>query len=103
MGFQVAKKRRQRRRFTDQYKAEVVELVRTSGKSTGQIARELDLTDSAVRDWVKAADARDARATSSAEQDVHAELREAKKRIKELEMEKAILKKAAGLFARENS
>ncbi len=44
--------RRLRRAFTDQYKAEVVELCRTSGKTVGAIARDLGLTATAVRRWV---------------------------------------------------
>src|SRR5476651_96836 len=44
--------RRQRRTFKPEYKAEVVRLVRTSGKSIGQLTKELDLTETAVRAWV---------------------------------------------------
>jgi transposase len=47
--------RRKRRSFTREYKAEVVGLVRTSGKSIGQVARELGLTETEVRAWVKRA------------------------------------------------
>jgi transposase-like protein len=48
--------RRERRQFSDEYKAEVVALVRSSGKGVGAISRDLDLTETAVRDWVKRAD-----------------------------------------------
>src|SRR5512140_3743338 len=48
--------RRKRRHFTPEYKAQVVEVVRTSGKSVGQVAKELDLTETAVRAWVKQAE-----------------------------------------------
>lgn len=41
--------RRKRRRFTPEFKAEVVGLVRSSGRSVGQIAKELDLRETAVR------------------------------------------------------
>ncbi len=44
--------RRERRKFTDEFKAEVVALVGSSGKSIGQISRDLDLTETAVREWV---------------------------------------------------
>ena len=103
MGVQVASKRRKRRQFTPEYKAEIVELVRTSGKTVGQIARELELTETAVRAWVKAAEVDDGNAQVEQSANLQAELRAAKRRIKELEMEKAILKKAAALFAREDS
>ncbi|MDF2698226.1 MAG: hypothetical protein K0S65_6609, partial [Labilithrix sp.] len=45
-----------RRQFTPEYKAEVVKLAQTSGKTAGQLARELDLTETAVRAWVKQAE-----------------------------------------------
>lgn len=48
--------KRERRSFTSEYKAEVVQLARTSGKSPRQIARALDLTETAVRAWVKQAE-----------------------------------------------
>ena len=41
--------KRRRRSFTKAYKAEVVELVRKSGKSVGAVAKELDLTGSGIR------------------------------------------------------
>ncbi len=39
----MGKERRKRRRFTPEYKREVVELVRGSGKSIGQLCGELGL------------------------------------------------------------
>ena len=48
--------RRERRRFAPEYKAEVVALVRSSGKTVGQVARDLDLTETAVREWVQKAE-----------------------------------------------
>ena len=53
MGVQVP---RPRRFFSPEYKGEVVELIRSTGKTAGQVARELDLTETAVREWVKRAD-----------------------------------------------
>ena len=47
--------RRERRKFTDEFKAEVVALVGSSGKSIGEISRDLDLTETAVREWVQRA------------------------------------------------
>jgi transposase len=46
---------RPRRSFTPEFKAEVVALVH-HGKSVGAVARELDLTETAVRAWVKQAE-----------------------------------------------
>ena len=44
---------RARRQFSPECKAEAVGLVRNSGKTVAQIARELDLTGSALRNWVE--------------------------------------------------
>jgi transposase len=54
---------RERRKFTDEYKAEVVALVRSSGKGITPISRNLDLRETAVRAWVKQADVDGGRAT----------------------------------------
>ncbi len=40
---------RTRRTFTAEFKAETVELIRSSGKGIGQVCRDLDLTETAVR------------------------------------------------------
>ncbi len=48
--------KRKRRSFTKEYKAEVVALIRKSGKSIGAVAKELDLTETAVRAWVHQAE-----------------------------------------------
>ena len=91
--------RRERRRFTDEFKAEVVALVRTSGKSIGEISRDLDLTETAVREWVKRAEVdggvRDGLTTSAREEIAR------RRQVRVLEEERTILKKAAAFFAKE--
>ena len=47
--------RRARRKFTSEYKAEVVRLVRDGGKTIGEVSRDLGLTESAVRQWARQA------------------------------------------------
>jgi transposase len=95
--------RRKRRAFTREYKAEVVELIRKSGKSIGAVAKELDLTETAVRDWVRQAEVDRGRgpagALTTAEREELAQLR---RRVKTLEMEREILKKATAFFAKES-
>ncbi|MFD0502496.1 transposase [Streptomyces chiangmaiensis] len=44
---------RPRRSFTPEYKGEIVELCRRGDRSVGQVAKDFDLTEAAVRDWVK--------------------------------------------------
>ena len=41
-----------RRRFDDDFKAQAVRLVLDEGKSVGSVARDLDLTETALREWV---------------------------------------------------
>jgi len=86
--------KRQRRFCSDEYKAEVVALVRGSGKSIRVVAQELDLTESAVRTWVRQAKVDSSEGPSgplaTAEREELAALR---KRVKTLEMEREILKK----------
>ena len=93
--------RRKRRTFTADYKAEVVRLVRSSGKSVGQVAQELDLTETAVRTWVRQAaiDAkRDPQGPLTSEE--RAELTRLRRELKTTTMERDFLRKAAAFFAR---
>lgn len=96
-------KKRLRRKFTSQYKAEVVRLVRDGGKTVGQVSRDLDLTESAVRHWVTQAGidggAGGAGALTTAER---AELVGLRREARQLRMEREILKKAAAFFAKES-
>jgi len=48
--------KRKRRAFTKEFKVQTVRLVRESGKSVRAVARELDLTETAVRSWVRQAE-----------------------------------------------
>jgi transposase-like protein len=49
--------RRKRRQFTPEFKAEAVRLTRVGDRSIAQVATDLDLTETALREWVKRADA----------------------------------------------
>lgn len=91
---------RTRRRFTAEYKAEVVQLVRSSGRSTTEVARDLGINKGSVHEWVKQADVDDGRreGLSSAERE---ELVKARREIRILREERDILRKAAAFFAQE--
>ena len=92
---------RPRRFFPPEYKAEVVELIRSTGKTIGQVAKELDLTETAVRQWLRQADLDTGRRSdglATAERD---ELRRLRREVRELREEREILRKAAVFFARE--
>ena len=93
---------RPRRSFSAQFKAETVELIRTSGKTIGQVCRDLDLTETAVRRWVEQAeiDAGKRPGLTTAERAELAELRRENRILRE---EREILKKAAAFFAKETT
>jgi transposase len=92
--------RRLRRSFAAEFKAEVVALCQTSGKSVGQVARELDLTETAVRRWVTQAEIDSGRreGLTTAEREELARLRKENRVLRE---ERDILKRATAFFARE--
>ncbi|WP_167454856.1 helix-turn-helix domain-containing protein, partial [Micromonospora arborensis] len=53
----MGKKRpRPRRSFTPEFKAEIVELCQRGDRTLRQVSQDFDLTETAVRDWVKQAD-----------------------------------------------
>jgi transposase len=96
------KPRRHRRAFTPEFKAEIVELCQRGDRSVGQVARDLDLTETAVREWVRLAE-RDAGTSqdgglTSAERKELAELRRENRRLRE---DVEILKRATAFFAKE--
>ena len=91
---------RQRRAFTPAYKAEVVELCRTSGKTVGQVARDLDLVETVVRRWVNQAET-DAARRAGLTTEERQELTRLRKEVRVLREERDILKRATVFFARE--
>ena len=96
--------RRKRRSFTPEFRADAVRLVREGSKSLPQVAKDLDLTESALRNWVREADGGEGKesadALSTAERE---ELVRLRKEVRHLEMERDFLKKAAAFFAKETS
>lgn len=95
--------RRARRKFTDEFKAGVVRLVLDEGKTAGAVARELDLTESAVRAWVAQAQADRTRGKTGLTTAEREELARLRKEVRELKLERDVLKKAAAFFAKESS
>jgi len=93
-------RKRPRRSFSDEYKTEVVELCRTSGKSISEVARDLGLTVSAVRRWVAQADI-DAGRRPGMTSEEHSELVQLRKENRVLREERDILKRATVFFAKE--
>ena len=101
----MAKKqaRRKRRAFTPEFKAEAVRLCKVGDRSVRQIAKDLDLTETALREWVQRAAVDAGKGQPGAvTTEERSELIELRKRVKRLEMEREILKKATAFFAKES-
>jgi transposase len=96
------RKPRVRRSFTPEFKAEIVELCQRGDRSIGQVARDFDLTETAVREWVRQAE-RDSGTRSdseltSAERQELAALRRENRQLRE---DVGVLKRATAFFAKE--
>jgi transposase len=92
--------RRPRRSFSDEFKAEVVELCRTSGKSIAQVAHDLGIGETAVRRWVAQAEV-DAGRRPGLTTEEQAELVALRKENRVLREERDLLRRATALFAKE--
>jgi len=95
--------RRKRRSYTREFKAETVRLVVEGGRSIPEVARDLELTESALRLWVHQSEVDAGRGKpgelTTAERE---ELQRLRREVKTLRLEREILKKAAAFFAKEN-
>lgn len=92
-----------RRRHTAEFRAGAVRLVVEEKRRVREVARDLDVHPSLLHTWIRQAkiDRGDGPqgALTTGERDELAELR---KKVRVLEMERALLKKATAFFAREN-
>jgi len=87
---------RPRRAFTAEFKAEAVKMVEEAGGNIAQVARELNIYDSTLGNWVRKADEEAAGAPSAEER---AEIRELKRELDRVRRERDILGKAVAYFS----
>ena len=94
--------KRPRRKFSDEFKRDAVEIVNSSGKSIAQVARELGIYDSTLGSWVKQDEinrgVRDGVATAERE-----EVTELRRENARLRMERELLKRAVAFWVRESN
>ena len=94
--------RRKRRTYTKEQKADAVRLVRARG-SAAKVARELDLTETTLRSWVRQANVDEGKGPDGAlSSDEREELRRLKRECEVLRQERDFLKKATAFFAKES-
>jgi transposase len=94
--------KRNRRSYSPEQKADAVNLVRKLG-SISQVARDLDLTESALRNWVAQAEVDSGRGPQGALTTVERqELQRLRRENRTLQMERDFLKKAAAFFAKDS-
>ncbi len=92
--------RRPRRSFTPEFKAEIVERCRKGDRSIGQVAKDFELTETAVRAWVKQAEV-DAGERAGLTTDERQELTQLRRDNRRLREDNETLKRATAFFARE--
>jgi transposase len=100
--YQEKSVKRPRRRFSDEFKRDAVEIVHSSDKSIAQVARELGIYDSTLGNWVKQDEidrgVRDGVSTSDRE-----EVTELRRENARLRMERELLKRAVAFWVRESN
>lgn len=93
-----------RRQFSREFKLEAVKLVKERGVSMAQAARDLDVHENVLRNWVREAtvDPQQAFPGQGVMKPEQAELERLRKENAKLRMERDLLKKAAAYFAKES-
>ena len=92
---------RNRRKFSPEFKEEAAKMVVETSQPIAHVARELNLNETTLGNWVKDYREKHAGEEPPLQVSERARLRELERRNRELEMELAFLKKAAAYFARE--
>ena len=90
--------------FSDEFRAGAVRLVLDEGKTVGGVARDLDLTPSALQGWVVRARADRTKGKSGGLTTLEREeLARLRKENRQLRLERDVLKKATAFFAKESA
>jgi len=92
-------RRQKHRRFSPEFKAEAVRLVTTTNEPLAAIARDLGVHVASLRAWVEAARPQPREPLT---EDERSELTRLRRKVRRVEMERDILKKATAFFARQS-
>jgi len=91
--------RKKMRRFDKDFKISAVKMVIESGHSVAEVARSLDITVNALYNWKKKYSGEGTKAFVGTGH--LTELSALRKQLREVTMERDILKKAVGIFSKE--
>lgn len=92
--------REKRQKYTKEFKAEAVRLVEGEGQRTAEVARRLGINANMLNRWCRERERAERESEDTAASDE--EVRALRRRVRELEQEREILKKATAFFARES-
>jgi transposase len=95
------KRSRPRRSFTAQFKAEIVELCQRGDRTIRQVTEDFDLTETAVREWIKQAELDTGARSDGLTSDERSELAALRRENRKLREDVDILKRATAFFAKE--
>jgi transposase-like protein len=93
---------RTRRKFSDEFKRDAVEIVRSSDKPIAEVARELGIYDSTLGNWVKQ-DEINRGEREGLTSDERARLGELERENARLRMERELLRRAVAFWVRESN
>lgn len=91
-----------RRKFTDEFKREAVELMAKEGLSFVEAGRRLGVHQNLLRNWKQALVVSGSAASPRPQTALEAEVKRLREEVRRLTMEREILKKAAAFFAKES-
>ena len=86
--------------YAPEFRRQMVELVR-AGRTPEELSREFEPTAQTIHNWVKRIDLDEGLRTDGLTSTERDEIRRLRREVKQLKVEREILKKAAAWFARE--
>jgi len=89
-------------RYSAEYRHRLIELVR-GGRRPSELSREFEASAETIRNWVHEADRAEGRRSDGWTREERQELRDLRRKVRRLQEERDILKKAAAWFARETT
>jgi transposase len=88
--------------YSPEFRNEAVRLVRQEGSTIAEVAADLGCSAESLRHWIKQSDLDEGRRSDGMTSEERQELTRLRRRVRVLEQEREILKKAAAWFAKES-